>query len=97
MAEETQDGQKTLVAFVVGLLIGGMLVWAFSGPTPEPETPMVIIQKEEVGDGDKRDNYRFCYRASQIAQNPSFWDRELKEPFSAKESQEFINHCLANI
>ncbi|MCA9353954.1 MAG: hypothetical protein KC877_00355 [Candidatus Kaiserbacteria bacterium] len=33
MAEETQqDGQKTLVAFVVGLLIGGMLVWAFSGP-----------------------------------------------------------------
>ena len=33
MAEETQDGQKTIVAFVVGLLIGGMLVWAFSGPT----------------------------------------------------------------
>lgn len=32
MAEEKQDGQKTLVAFVVGLLIGGMLVWAFSGP-----------------------------------------------------------------
>jgi hypothetical protein len=28
----TQDSQKTLVAFVVGLLIGGMLVWAFSGP-----------------------------------------------------------------
>ena len=33
MAEEKQDGQKTLVAFVVGLLIGGMLVWAFSGPS----------------------------------------------------------------
>jgi hypothetical protein len=30
---ETQDSQKTLVAFVVGLLIGGMLVWAFSGPS----------------------------------------------------------------
>ncbi len=28
---ETQDSQKTLVAFVVGLLIGGMLVWAFGG------------------------------------------------------------------
>ena len=39
MAEETQDGQKTLVAFVVGLLIGGMLVWAFSGPTASaPDT-----------------------------------------------------------
>lgn len=33
MAEVTQDGQKTIVAFVVGLLIGGMLVWAFSGPS----------------------------------------------------------------
>ncbi len=32
---ETQDSQKTLVAFVVGLLIGGMLVWAFSGPSTE--------------------------------------------------------------
>lgn len=32
MAEEVkQDGQKTVVSFVVGLLIGGMLVWAFSG------------------------------------------------------------------
>jgi hypothetical protein len=43
MAEDQQheDSQKTLVAFVVGLLIGGMLVWAFSGPsksTPKEET-----------------------------------------------------------
>jgi len=30
---EQQDGSKTLVSFVVGLLIGGMLVWAFSGPS----------------------------------------------------------------
>lgn len=34
---ETQDSQKTLVAFVVGLLIGGMLVWAFSGPSDKKE------------------------------------------------------------
>jgi hypothetical protein len=39
MAEEKQqDGQKTIVAFVVGLLIGGMLVWAFSGPSTEAPT-----------------------------------------------------------
>ena len=38
MAEETQDGQKTIVAFVVGLLIGGLLVWAFSGPTTAAPT-----------------------------------------------------------
>ena len=35
MAEEKQDGQKTIVAFIVGLLIGGMLVWAFSGSHSE--------------------------------------------------------------
>lgn len=41
MAEEKQqDGQKTIVAFVVGLLIGGMLVWAFSGPATEAPTTM---------------------------------------------------------
>jgi hypothetical protein len=31
--QQQQDGSKTLVSFVVGLLIGGMLVWAFSGPS----------------------------------------------------------------
>jgi len=55
MAEEQQqDGQKTLVAFVVGLLIGGMLVWAFSEPTPsapldnDDETTL----EEETSGGD---------------------------------------------
>lgn len=35
MADENNndESKKTLVAFVVGLLIGGMLVWAFSGPS----------------------------------------------------------------
>lgn len=48
-AEETQDGQKTLVAFVVGLLIGGMLVWAFSGPTADaPEQ----VSEEESAEGN---------------------------------------------
>jgi len=39
MAEEQQqqDSSKTLVSFVVGLLIGGMLVWAFSGPSDHSE------------------------------------------------------------
>lgn len=30
--QEKQDGQKTIVSFVVGLLVGGLLVWVFSGP-----------------------------------------------------------------
>lgn len=32
--QEKQESQKTLVAFVAGLLIGGLLVWVFGG-TPE--------------------------------------------------------------
>ncbi|HMO78063.1 MAG TPA: hypothetical protein PKA42_02025 [Candidatus Paceibacterota bacterium] len=32
MSDEKQEGQKTIVSFIVGLLIGGLLVWAFSGP-----------------------------------------------------------------
>ncbi len=32
MLDEKQEGQKTVVSFIVGLLIGGLLVWAFSGP-----------------------------------------------------------------
>ena len=31
---EKQEGQKTVVAFIAGLLIGGLLVWVFSG-SPE--------------------------------------------------------------
>lgn len=40
MAEQQkEESQKTVVSFVVGLLIGGLLVWAFSGKggdTPKP-------------------------------------------------------------
>lgn len=31
--QEKQESQKTVVAFIAGLLIGGLLVWVFSGTT----------------------------------------------------------------
>lgn len=34
---QQQDGQKTIVSFIVGLLIGGLLVWVFSAPTADNE------------------------------------------------------------
>ena len=52
MAEEKQDGQKTLVAFVVGLLIGGMLVWAFSGPSAQAPIEADGDETQETADGD---------------------------------------------
>lgn len=33
--QEKQENQKTIVAFAAGLLIGGLLVWIFSGNTNE--------------------------------------------------------------
>lgn len=50
MAEEKQDGQKTIVAFIVGLLIGGMLVWAFSGP--EKNAPKAVTEDEATEASD---------------------------------------------
>ncbi len=36
---EKQEGQKTVVAFITGLLIGGLLVWVFSSsPANAPQT-----------------------------------------------------------
>ncbi len=52
MAEDKQEGQKTIVSFVVGLLIGGLLVWAFSSPTPS-EAPDKQEQKEEKAEESK--------------------------------------------
>jgi hypothetical protein len=48
MAEEKQEGQKTIVSFVVGLLIGGLLVWAFSGPASD-ESAKEEVKEDAVG------------------------------------------------
>jgi len=49
MSDEKQEGQKTIVSFVVGLLIGGLLVWAFSGPSASaPEIEKEADQTAEV-------------------------------------------------
>ena len=40
MAElQKEESQKTVVSFIVGLLIGGLLVWAFSGTAGETPKP----------------------------------------------------------
>lgn len=55
--EEKQEGQKTVVAFVAGLLIGGLLVWVFSG-SEEVQAPDEMIDEtpsEEVADKETSD------------------------------------------
>jgi hypothetical protein len=53
MPDEKQEGQKTIVSFIVGLLIGGLLVWAFSGPSAN--APEKVILDEEVEEQEEMD------------------------------------------
>ena len=56
MSEDKQEGQKTIVSFIVGLLIGGLLVWAFSGPAVDaPNKSDDKQDKEEVMDEEKEE------------------------------------------
>ena len=47
MTDVKQEGQKTVVSFIVGLLIGGLLVWAFSGPEAKAPNDKKDDVKEE--------------------------------------------------
>lgn len=47
MAEQQkEDSQKTVVSFIVGLLVGGLLVWAFSGSS----TQAPKVDENKAGD-----------------------------------------------
>lgn len=54
MSDDKQEGQKTVVSFIVGLLIGGLLVWAFSGPavSAPKNDDSEKDETEEVVEGD---------------------------------------------
>ena len=57
MAEETQqEGQKTIVAFIVGLLIGGLLVWAFSGPSANAPVDETVDETTEETASEEETN-----------------------------------------
>lgn len=54
MTDDKQEGQKTVVSFIVGLLIGGLLVWAFSGPAVDaPSDKNEDKDTKEMTDGEK--------------------------------------------
>lgn len=54
---EKQEGQKTIVSFITGLLIGGLLVWVFSS-SPEakvvPEEKTTETNTEQTADANEK-------------------------------------------
>lgn len=56
---ETQASQRTVVAFISGLLIGGLLVWIFSSapeemePTQNEETPNAEMVEENTTESEE--------------------------------------------
>lgn len=53
---EKQEGQKTVVAFITGLLIGGLLVWVFSStPADAPVDESEEVTTEESANTDDSD------------------------------------------
>lgn len=55
MSEQVkEDNQKTVVSFIVGLLIGGLLVWAFSGnPDNKPTDKITDTTTKETPVAEK--------------------------------------------
>lgn len=54
--EQEQNGQKTIVAFIVGLLIGGLVVWMFSGtPSEAPDNGEPETEETETVDDEAVD------------------------------------------
>lgn len=50
---EKQEGQKTVVSFITGLLIGGLLVWVFSSSPEEVVAPETEETTTEVSTGSE--------------------------------------------
>lgn len=48
MDDKTQDSKKTVVAFIAGLIIGGLLVWLFSGSSDGTSSEKTASGKKDV-------------------------------------------------
>ena len=85
MAEETQqESKKTVVSFIVGLLIGGLLVWAFSGPaadapaTDDAEAP--ASADETTAASDENDEANDDEEMTEDAAADTETDEEVSSP-----------------
>lgn len=57
--QTTNDGQKTVVAFIAGLLVGALLVWVFSDTPAEAPTETddaAATEQDQTGDAENADD-----------------------------------------
>ncbi|MCA9361054.1 hypothetical protein KC845_00700 [Candidatus Kaiserbacteria bacterium] len=54
--QEKQEGQKTVVAFIAGLLIGGLLVWIFGGNPSDVNNDDLTLEDDSVEQVDQKEN-----------------------------------------
>ena len=52
---EKEESQKTVVSFITGLLIGGLLVWVFSSTPEEQKTPVTEDANKTSEQSDSKD------------------------------------------
>ncbi len=70
MAETTKpEDKKTVIAFIVGLLIGGRLVWAFSGPAAS--APRETEREEDEQAEEREDSAATENEAAEAAADES--------------------------
>lgn len=93
--EEREAGveeSKVVISFITGLLIGGLLIWVFSTEPEAVSEP--VIATEITQTKDSGDKYKECVLIARSLQNPDFWNGELKNPVSLRDSMEFIDSCM---
>lgn len=56
MDDKTQDSKKTVVAFIAGLIIGGLLVWLFSGPSEGTSSSKTGLNTKKDADTEIDEN-----------------------------------------
>ena len=96
MTEDKQEGQKTIVSFIVGLLIGGLLVWAFSGPSAEaPKEQKQDDAKEEVKSEESKETNNETTEAETEVKAPTLTVGEGKVEVGEQKASTFVTLASA--
>jgi len=96
---EKQEGQKTVVAFVAGLLIGGLLVWVFSSSpadTPADTGATNGGEQAETADSDGDTENENADAADDASEDEDASDESDSDTSSASDESETIDESSSD-